>query len=104
MLAAPIAVSYTHLDVYKRQPSVLVLDGHYVNKPSVIAQNDNQVSINTTLEIDLTGQCASESIGHIQYSGTGGQVDTARGAVDAKNGKSFIALYSTCLLYTSRCV
>jgi len=88
----------TLYDFCHENPSVLVLDGHYVNKPSVIAQNDNQVSINTTLEIDLSGQCASESIGHIQYSGTGGQVDTARGAVDAKNGKSFIALYSTAMV------
>lgn len=76
-------------------PAVLVMDGHYVNHPSVIAQNDNQVSINTAIEIDLTGQCASESIGTTQYSGTGGQTDTARGAQDAKNGRSFIALYST---------
>lgn len=82
-------------DFVDDNPSVLVLDGHYVNHPHIIAQNDNQVSINTTLEIDLTGQCASESIGPIQYSGTGGQTDTARGAQDAKNGRSFIALYST---------
>lgn len=82
-------------DFVDDNPSVLVLDGHYVNHPKIIAKNDNQVSINTTLEIDLTGQCASESIGPIQYSGTGGQTDTARGAQDAKNGRSFIALYST---------
>lgn len=82
-------------DFVNDNPSVMVLDGHYVNHPAVIAQNDNQISVNTTLEIDLTGQCASESIGPIQYSGTGGQADTARGAQDSKNGKSFIALYST---------
>lgn len=76
-------------------PSVQVLDGRYVNDPGVIAQNDNQVSINTTIEIDLVGQCCSESIGHVQFSGTGGQADTAIGAVKAKNGRSFIALYST---------
>ncbi|SFC16456.1 Acyl-CoA hydrolase [Alkalibacterium subtropicum] len=85
-------------DFVDDNPSVMVLDGNYVNHPSIIAQNDNQVSINTTLEIDLTGQCASESIGPIQYSGTGGQADTARGAQDAKNGKSFIALYSTAMI------
>lgn len=82
-------------DFVDDNPAVMVMDGHYVNHPKVIAQNDNQVSINTAIEIDLTGQCASESIGTIQYSGTGGQADTARGAQDAKNGKSFIALYST---------
>lgn len=85
-------------DFVNDNPSVMVLDGNYVNHPSVIAQNDNQISVNTTLEIDLTGQCASESIGPIQYSGTGGQADTARGAQDAKNGKSFIALYSTAMI------
>jgi len=76
----------------------MVLDGHYVNGPYVIAQNDNQVSINTTMEIDLTGQCCSESIGSIQFSGTGGQSDTAVGAQKARNGKSFIALYSTAMV------
>lgn len=85
-------------DFVDDNPSVMVLDGNYVNHPKVIAQNDNQISINTTLEIDLTGQCASESIGPIQYSGTGGQADTSRGAQDAKNGRSFIALHSTAMI------
>ncbi|NLC05296.1 MAG: 4-hydroxybutyrate--acetyl-CoA CoA transferase, partial [Erysipelothrix sp.] len=76
-------------------PIVEVLNGAYVNNPFVISQNDNQVSINTAIEIDLSGQVASESIGHIQYSGTGGQADTARGAVLSKGGRSIIALYST---------
>lgn len=82
-------------DFIDNNPSVIILDGNYVNDPAVIGQNDNQVSINTTLEIDLTGQCCSESIGHKQFSGTGGQADTAIGAQRAKNGRSFIALYST---------
>lgn len=76
-------------------PAIIILDGHYVNDPCVIGKNDNQVSINTTIEIDLTGQCCSESIGPIQFSGTGGQTDTATGAQRSKNGRSFIALYST---------
>jgi len=76
-------------------PSVLILDGSVTNDPYTIAQNDNQVSINTTIEIDLTGQCASETLGHLQYSGTGGQADTAIGAQKSKNGRSYIALYST---------
>ena len=79
-------------------PSVAVMDGAWVNDPYVIAQNDNQVSINTSLEVDLTGQCASESIGSKQYSGTGGQADTAIGAQMSKNGKSIIALYSTAMV------
>jgi len=69
--------------------------GEDVNDPVVIARNDNQVSINTTVEVDLTGQCCSESIGTHQISGVGGQADTAIGAQRSKNGRSIIALYST---------
>lgn len=76
-------------------PAVLELRGSYVNDPFVIAQNDNMVSINTALSVDLTGQVCSESIGPIQYSGTGGQLDTHRGAQKARNGKGIIALRST---------
>jgi len=79
-------------------PSVMILPGSYVNDPAVMGKNDNQVSINSTLEVDLTGQCASESIGPVQFSGTGGQADTAVGAQNAKNGRSFIALYSTAMV------
>ncbi len=85
-------------DFVDNNPSVMILDGNYVNDPSIIGLNDNQVSINTTLEVDLTGQCCSESIGSTQFSGTGGQSDTAIGAQRAKNGRSFIALYSTALV------
>ena len=53
------------------------------------------ISINTSIEVDLTGQCCSESVGARQISGTGGQADTAIGAQRSKHGKSFIALYST---------
>ena len=63
-----------------------------------IAQNDNQVSINTTLEVDITGQCCSESLGSRQFSGTGGQADTVIGAQNSKNGKSIMALYSTAMV------
>lgn len=79
-------------------PAVAVMDGAWVNDPYTIAQNDNQVSINTSLEVDLTGQCASESIGSRQYSGTGGQADTAIGAQMSRGGKSIIALYSTAMV------
>ncbi len=95
------AFAYGNKELYdyiNDNPSVLVMDGNYVNDPYVIGLNDNQISINTTIEVDLTGQCASESIGHIQYSGTGGQADTAIGAQRSKNGKSFIALYSTAMV------
>ena len=77
---------------------VEVRDAAYTNNPYVIAQNDNMVSINTTIEVDITGQCCSESIGGRLFSGTGGQADTARGAQLAKGGRSFIALYSTAMV------
>lgn len=76
-------------------PSVQLLDGRYVNDPRVIAQNDNMVSINTTIQVDLSGQACSEGIGHRMYSGSGGQNDTAEGAIHAKNGRSILCLYST---------
>jgi acyl-CoA hydrolase len=85
-------------DFIDNNPAVMILDGNYVNDPMVIGLNDNQVSINTTIEVDLTGQCCSESIGTVQFSGTGGQTDTATGAQRAKNGRSFIALYSTAMV------
>jgi acyl-CoA hydrolase len=71
--------------------------GKWVNDPAVVAQNSRMVSINTCLSVDFTGQVASESIGPNQYSGTGGQSDTAQGAVTATDGrgKSIIACYST---------
>ncbi len=71
--------------------------GSWVNDPQVIRQNSRMVSLNTCLMVDLTGQVASESIGPRQYSGTGGQTDTAMGAVEAYDGlgKSIIACRST---------
>ncbi|MBR2969176.1 MAG: 4-hydroxybutyrate--acetyl-CoA CoA transferase [Clostridia bacterium] len=85
-------------DFIDDNPSVAIMDGAYVNDPYTIAQNDNQVSINTTIEVDITGQCCSESIGSKQFSGTGGQSDTAVGAQKSKNGRSIIALYSTAMV------
>ena len=82
-------------DFLHRNPAVALMRGSWVNNPYIIARNKKQVSINTTLEVDLTGQVASESIGAKQYSGTGGQADTAIGAQMSEGGKSFIALYST---------
>lgn len=85
-------------DFVDHNPAVVFMDGTIVNDPHIIGLNDNQISINTTMEIDLTGQCCSESIGSVQFSGTGGQADTAIGAQNSKNGKSFIALYSTAMV------
>ena len=67
----------------------------YVNDPRVIARQDRFVSINSTLEIDLTGQCNSEVLNGYQYSGAGGQVDFVRGAYASRGGKSFMVLNST---------
>ena len=82
-------------DMMHNNPAVRILRGEYVNNPFVIAQNDNMVSINTCISVDLSGQINSESLGSLQYSGSGGQVDTAYGAIHAKNGRSIIALNST---------
>ena len=76
-------------------PGVEFLPVSTVNDPYEIAKEDNMVSINATTEVDLYGQCASETIGGNYYSSTGGQADFARGAQLAKNGKGFICMYST---------
>src|ERR1019366_7048472 len=67
----------------------------YTNDPGFIARNDNMVAINSALQIDLTGQVCSDSIGNQFYSGIGGQVDFLRGASRAKGGKAIIAISST---------
>jgi acyl-CoA hydrolase len=67
----------------------------YTNDPMLIARNDNMVAINSALQVDLTGQVCSDSIGTYFYSGIGGQVDFLRGAAHAKGGKPIITLPST---------
>lgn len=67
----------------------------FVNAVKNIQKNDNMISINNAITIDLGGQINSESIGWRHFSGTGGQVDFVRGAMNAKNGKSFICVSST---------
>jgi acyl-CoA hydrolase len=78
-------------------PSVEFVRGKYANDPCLIRQNSKMVSINTCIMVDFTGQVASESIGTNQYSGTGGQTDTAVGAIEGFDGlgKSIIACRST---------
>ena len=82
-------------DFIDDNPGVELKRGAYTNDPYVVGQNYKMVSINTSLQLDLTGQVCSESLGHIQYSGTGGQADTAIGSQMSPGGKSIIALYST---------
>jgi len=67
----------------------------YTNDPALIARNDHMVAINSALQVDITGQVCSDSIGTYFYSGIGGQVDFLRGASRSKGGKAIIALSST---------
>ena len=67
----------------------------YVNDPRVIAQESNFVSINSTIAVDLLGQCASETVNGSYYSSSGGQADFARGAMYSRNGQGFVVLHST---------
>jgi acyl-CoA hydrolase len=67
----------------------------YTNDPYIVAKNDNMVAINSAMEIDITGQVCSDSVGQYFYSGFGGQLDFIRGAGRSKNGKPVIAIPST---------
>jgi len=68
---------------------------NFTNDPYIAGQNDKLITINATLQVDLLGQCGSESLAHLPYSGTGGQVDFVRAANRSRGGKSFIVLPST---------
>jgi len=68
---------------------------NYTNHPTVIARNDKMIAINSAIEVDITGQVCSDSIGTKIYSGFGGQVDFIRGSAQSKGGKPIIALPST---------
>lgn len=81
-------------DFVDNNAGLAFLDIDYVNNPSVIAKNDKVVAINSCIEIDLTGQVCSDSIGTYQYSGIGGQMDFIRGAALSKGGKPIIAINS----------
>lgn len=78
-----------------QNPLVELYPVDYTNDVGVIASNNKMVAINATLEIDLFGQCVSESLGFKHYSGSGGQVDFCRGAVKSPGGKAILALPST---------
>ena len=82
-------------DFMDDNPMFQLMDGAYVNDASIIAQNPKMISINACVEIDFSGQVASESVGTMQISGTGGQTDFVRGATKSPGGKSIIALQST---------
>jgi len=82
-------------DFMNDNPSMESYPVSYVNDPAVIARNDNFISVNSILEVDLLGQCNAEYMSGSQFSGTGGQLDFVRGAFNSNGGKSFLAFHST---------
>jgi acyl-CoA hydrolase len=78
-----------------RNPAVEMHPADFTNTPHLASRNDNLMSINATLQVDLLGQCGSESLGGSPYSGTGGQTDFVRAANQSRGGNSFIVLPST---------
>ena len=82
---------YKYID---KNPVVHFAPVYVVNNPETIAKNDNLISINNAMMVDLNGQVASEAFGFNVISGTGGQLDFVRGATRSKGGKSFLALSS----------
>ena len=82
-------------DYIDDNPAIAILPVDYVTDPEVICRNDNMISINAALEVDLWGQVCAESVGTRHMSGSGGQIDYVRGACQSKGGKSFIAFSST---------
>lgn len=83
---------YNYID---NNPMFYFRSSEYVNDPMVIARNDNMVSISSALEVDLTGQVSSDSIGNLFFSGIGDQVDYLRGSSMSQGGFSIVALPST---------
>jgi acyl-CoA hydrolase/RimJ/RimL family protein N-acetyltransferase len=83
---------YRYVD---NNPAFYFRSSEFVNDPTVIARNDNLISISSALEVDLTGQVCSDSMGYLFYSGIGDQVDFLRGSSMSKGGFSIIALPST---------
>jgi acyl-CoA hydrolase len=91
-------------DFIDDNPLIKGLDISYVNNPHVISRNPKVTAINSAIEIDLTGQVCSDSIGAYQYSGIGGQMDFMRGAALSEGGKPIIAIPSTTKKGESRIV
>jgi acyl-CoA hydrolase len=78
-----------------RNPALEMHPVDFTNDPYRAGQNDNLIAINATMQVDLIGQCGSESLGFAPYSGTGGQADFVRSANRSRGGKAFIVLPST---------
>lgn len=82
-------------DFVDDNPTIEMRPIDYVNNPAVIMQNDNMVAINSCLQVDLLGQVVSDSMGLMQFSGVGGQLDFVRGARMSKGGRAIMAMPST---------
>jgi len=82
-------------DFVDNNPLIEMHPTEYVNDPFIVSQHENMVAINSTLQVDLSGQVCSHSLGEMLYSGFGGQVDFIRGAARSKGGKPIIALPAT---------
>ncbi len=95
MIASFVLGSKVLYDFVRSNPLVEFRPVDHTNDPFVIARNDKMISINSALQVDLTGQVCSDSIGHSIFSGFGGQVDFVRGASRSNGGKPIIALEST---------
>ena len=91
-------------DFVDDNPEVALLDIAYVNDPSVISRNPRVTAINSAIEVDLMGQVCADTIGKLQYSGVGGQLDFIWGAMLSERGKPIIALPSTTKTGASRIV
>lgn len=93
---ATFALGDDHLyETLSKNQNCRIMPASYTNDPFVIAQQEHMISVNTALEIDLTGQICSESIGPVQWSGTGGASDFAFGALHSKGGRGIIAFSAT---------
>lgn len=82
-------------DFVNNNPMIQMMPVDVCNNPAIISQNDNVVSINSCVQVDLQGQVCAEAIGLKQISGIGGQMDFVRGANLSRGGRSIIALHST---------
>lgn len=95
-MMATFALGSAHLyEFLHRNPAVEMHPVDVTNDPLQAGQNDGLHSINGTLQVDLIGQCGSETLGHQPYSGTGGQVDFVRAANRSRGGKAIIVVPST---------
>ena len=93
---ATFCIGDQHLfETVSDDPNCCLVPCSYGNDPFVISQNDHMISVNTAMEIDITGQICSESIGPKQFSGTGGAADYAYGAMHSRGGRGIVAFAST---------